>query len=112
MELRAAYYHVLLRAVKDDRGRFRPVIADANARWREVSNEGFKDEHDAQDSAELLALAYVRRQEPSTTWEKLKSVEWHRVEHEVCDFCDRAAQTSKPDATGIPIRACETHAAA
>jgi hypothetical protein len=66
MEARAAYYHVLLRAVKDDRGRFRPIISDANVRWREVSNEGFKDERDAKDSAELMALAYVRKRQPDT----------------------------------------------
>jgi hypothetical protein len=111
MEARAAYYHVLLRAVKDDRGRFRPIISDANVRWREVSNEGFKDERDAKDSAELMALAYVRKRQPDTTWEKLKSVEWHQVDTDVCDFCDRPAQASKPDATGIPMRLCQTHSA-
>ncbi|HET8549699.1 MAG TPA: hypothetical protein VFL57_16935 [Bryobacteraceae bacterium] len=110
MEARAGYYHVLLRAVKDGRGRFRPVISDANARWREVSNEGFRDENDARDSAELMALAYVRKQQPDTTWAKLRGVEWHHIEGEVCDFCDAPAQTARPDATGIPMRLCQTHA--
>src|SRR3712207_7981204 len=41
--------------------RSRPVIADAEKRWREVSNEGFKDETDAKDSAELMALAHLRK---------------------------------------------------
>jgi hypothetical protein len=111
MEARAAYYHVLLRALKDDRGRFRPIIADADVRWREVSNEGFKHEDDAKESAELMALAYVRKRQPDTTWEKLRGVEWHHVDTEVCDFCDRPAQTSRPDATGIPMRFCQAHAA-
>jgi hypothetical protein len=111
MEARAAYYHVLLRAVRDDRARFRPVVADGEQRWREVSTEGFRNEDDAKESAELMALAYIRKQRPETTWEKLRGVEWHRVDTEVCDFCDRPAQSSKPDATGIPLRTCQTHSA-
>jgi hypothetical protein len=110
MEARAVYYHVLLRAVKDARGRFRPIVADANERWREVSNEGFKDEHDAKDTAELMALAYVRKRQPDTAWEKLKQVEWRKIEgNELCDFCDRVAQAEVADTSGIPVRLCTAH---
>jgi hypothetical protein len=113
MEGRATYYHVLLRAVKDNRGRFRPIIADANSHWREVSNEGFKEEADAKDSAELMALAYVRRQRPETTWDKLKAVPWREIATEdSCDFCERPAQTTRPDPSGIPVRLCEEHSEA
>jgi hypothetical protein len=112
MEARATYYHVLLRAVKDPRGKFRPVIADGRVRWRDVSNEGFKDEFDAKDAAELMALAYIRRQQPDTSWEKLKAVPWRELqEEEVCDFCDQAARTSVPDVSGIPVKMCEAHSA-
>ena len=113
MEARAAYYHVLLRAVKDARGKFRPVIADANVRWRDVSNEGFKDEFDAKDAAELMALAYVRRQRPDTTWDKLKSVPWREVASDnLCDFCDAAAENTVADGSGVPVRLCGAHSAA
>jgi hypothetical protein len=113
MEARAAYYDVLLRAVKDERGRFRPIVADVRTGWREVSNEGFKDEADAKDSAELLALAYVRRQQPQTTWERLKAVPWREIaDADLCDFCDNPAQTTHADSSGIPVRLCEQHGAA
>lgn len=113
MEARAAYYHVLLRAVKDGRGRFRPIIADSTSGWREVSNEGFKQEADAKESAELMALAYVRRKQPDTTWDGLKAVPWREItSDDLCDFCDRAARKTDPDASGIPVRTCEEHAPA
>jgi hypothetical protein len=110
MEARATYYHVLLRAVKDDRARYRPVVADADVRWREVSNEGFKNESDAKESAELMALAYVRKRQPETTWQRLKQVEWRQIAgNSLCDFCDRPAQVDLPDASGIPVRLCTEH---
>ena len=110
MEARAAYYHVLLRAAKDSRGRFRPVIADTGRRWREVSNEGFKDETDAKDSAELMALAYIRREQPEVEWAKLKGVQWQEVTVDLCDFCAEPAHTNVSDASGVPIRRCVGHA--